>query len=74
LMDCADICRTSADFMLRGSPQHALTCGTCAEVCAACAESCERIGQQDGMMKKCAEVCRRCAESCRHMAQMKSAA
>jgi hypothetical protein len=74
LLDCADICQTSTDFMLRGSPQHVLTCGTCAEVCLACAESCERIGQQDSMMKKCADVCRRCAESCRQMANMKAAA
>lgn len=74
LLDCADICQTSTDFMLRGSPQHVLTCGACAEVCLACAESCERIGQQDSMMKKCADICRRCAESCRQMAQMKAAA
>lgn len=74
LLDCADICQTSADFMLRGSPQHALTCGACAEVCLACAEACERMGQQDSMMKKCAEVCRRCADSCRQMAHMKAAA
>jgi len=66
LLDCADICRTSADFMLRGSARHALTCGVCAEVCAACAEECGRFA--DDFMQACAATCRRCAESCREMA------
>lgn len=74
LLDCAQICQTSADFMLGGSAYHSLTCGVCADVCSACAEDCERIGQDDAMMKKCAEVCRRCAASCRQMAHGKMAA
>ena len=74
LLDCAQICQTSADFMLRSSSHHQSTCGICAEVCSACAEECERIGSDDSMMKKCAEVCRRCAESCRHMSRAKKAA
>lgn len=67
LLDCAQICQTSEDFMLRGSDLHPLTCGACAEVCARCAEDCERMAD-DEMMRRCAEVCRRCAESCRQMA------
>ena len=74
LLDCAQICQTSADFMLRGSHLHTRTCGACAEICRACAEACERIGGDDTMMKKCAKVCRRCAESCHQMAQAKSKA
>jgi hypothetical protein len=74
LLDCAQICQTSADFMLRGSPLHPLTCGVCAEICTTCAETCERMGASDSMMQKCAEMCRRCAESCRQMASMKAAA
>lgn len=74
LLDCADICQTSADFMLRGSAKHALTCGTCAEICLACAEECERIGPEDRIMKHCADICRACAESCKQMARMKAAA
>lgn len=69
LLDCAEICQTSANFMLRGSQFHARTCGVCAEVCDACAESCEAWGD-DAQMKACAEECRRCAESCKHMASM----
>ncbi len=67
LLDCAEICQTNANFMLRGSDLHAYTCGACAEVCERCAEECERMGD-DEQMRRCAELCRRCAESCRRMA------
>lgn len=66
LLDCAQICETSADFMLRGSDAHGRTCAVCAELCERCADDCE---QMDGdQMQRCAEECRRCAESCREMA------
>ncbi|HCF26386.1 MAG TPA: ferredoxin [Cyanobacteria bacterium UBA11049] len=68
LTDCAQICGTSADFMLRGSDLHAPICGACAEVCQACADECEKMGD-DGQMKACADMCRRCAESCRNMSR-----
>jgi len=66
LMVCAEICGTSARFMLLGSPYHTRTCEVCAEICEACAEDCDRF--DDDMMKRCADVCRRCAEACREMA------
>jgi hypothetical protein len=69
LLDCAEICHTSADFMLRGSDLHPLTCGVCAQVCERCADECERLGATDPAMKRCAEACRRCAESCRDCAE-----
>ncbi len=68
LLDCAEICQTSANFMLRGSERHHLTCRACAEICRACAEDCERLGQSDEMMQECAEECRRCQHSCERMA------
>ena len=67
LLDCAEICLTSANYMLRGSELHVRTCAVCAEVCDRCADSCEKFGD-DALMKQCAEICRRCAESCRKMA------
>jgi hypothetical protein len=69
LADCAQICATSADFMLRMSDHHPEICGQCAAICEACAKSCEDLATGDGaeMMKRCAEICRRCAESCRRM-------
>ena len=66
LQDCAQICQTSADFMLRGSHLHAHTCGACAAVCEACATHCEAMAD-DRMMEECAEACRRCAEECAAM-------
>lgn len=67
LLDCVEICQTSANFMLRGSELHTQTCAACAVVCERCAEDCERLAD-DEMMRRCAQVCRRCAESCRGMA------
>ena len=68
MQDCAEICRTSAAFMLRGSPLHARTCAVCAEVCRACERECRRMGD-DEMMQQCDDTCRRCAESCERMAK-----
>jgi hypothetical protein len=62
LMDCAEICQASANFMQGGSPLHMQTC-------AACAEDCERF-KDDEMMAACAKACRRCEASCREMARM----
>lgn len=64
MLACAEICQTSANFMLMGSDLHRLTCGACAQVCEACAQSCDQVGG----MEQCAEACRQCAQSCRKMA------
>ncbi|MGV3530852.1 MAG: four-helix bundle copper-binding protein [Chthoniobacteraceae bacterium] len=64
MINCAEICQTSANFMLSGSELHHLTCGVCAEVCRRCADDCERIGD----MQECVEACRSCADSCARMA------
>jgi hypothetical protein len=69
LLACAEICNTSARFMLLGSTYHTRTCEVCAELCEACAADCDRFGE-DEAMQRCAELCRRCAESCRQMAQV----
>jgi len=66
MMNCAEICRTTADFMLSSSSMHARICAACAEVCEACAQSCEQVGN----MQECVQACRRCATSCRQMAGM----
>ena len=68
LLSCAEICDTSARFMLLGSPHHARVCEVCAEICEACAQECQQMGDDDAM-QRCAEACRRCAESCRQMAK-----
>lgn len=68
MQDCAQLCATSADFMLRGSDMHSTTCGACAEACERCADDCERLADGDEQMLRCAEMCRACAASCREMA------
>jgi hypothetical protein len=65
MLDCIQICHTSADFMIRGSHLHHLTCAACAEVCRRCANSCEEIGEMD----ECVQICRQCAESCAAMSR-----
>src|SRR5216110_3220381 len=50
LLDCVQICATSADFMIRGSSVHTVTCGACAKICNLCARSCETIGAGDRRM------------------------
>lgn len=67
LLDCAKICQTAADFMIRESPNHAAVCGLCADVCRECAESCEALAGDDETMKECAKICRECAEECDKM-------
>ncbi|WP_207101143.1 four-helix bundle copper-binding protein [Paracoccus shandongensis] len=64
MIACAEICQTSANFMLIGTDHHKRTCAVCAEVCEECARSCEQVGD----MQDCVDACRRCAESCRKMA------
>jgi hypothetical protein len=64
MMACAEICRTSAHFMLLNSPHHKHTCRECAEICEECAKDCERVGGMD----ECISACRSCAESCRKIA------
>jgi hypothetical protein len=64
MLNCAEICQTSANFMLSNSAFSSQICKVCAEICDACAKSCEQVGG----MEECARVCRECAESCRQMA------
>ena len=64
MLACAEMCRTSAHFMLINTPHHKHTCRVCAEICEECAKDCERVGD----MGDCVKACRACAESCRKMA------
>ncbi|MCL5292487.1 MAG: four-helix bundle copper-binding protein [Actinobacteria bacterium] len=66
MLDCGELCETTANHMLRGSILDARLCEVCAEMCEKCAESCEQF-RDDSRMLACAEICHRCAESCRRM-------
>ena len=66
LLDCAEICSTSLNSMLRSSATSRQLCGACADICDRCASSCERfVG--DEQMQACANACRSCANACRRM-------
>jgi hypothetical protein len=62
MLDCAEMCDTTRDMMLRSSDFAHQVAGLCADVCERCAASCERVGQG---MEACALACRRCAAACR---------
>ena len=62
MLDCAQICDTTRDMMLRSSDFAHQVARLCADVCERCAASCERLGQG---MEACAGACRRSAEACR---------
>lgn len=66
MLDCSQVCRATADVMLRASTLHERLCALCAEVCDLCADDCERF--DDDRMRACATVCRRCADACRQTA------
>jgi hypothetical protein len=67
LLDCAQLCETTAQYLLRRSSLHERVCALCADVCRQCAENCVQLSGDDPMVKQCAELCRRCAGSCERM-------
>lgn len=73
LMDCAQMCETNTEYMLRESTFHSRVCELCADMCVRCAESCEQIAGEDQRIKQCIELCRRCANSCKKMSSKQAA-
>ena len=67
LADCARICATAADLMLRESTLHAAMCRVCVDACRACEQSCASLSHGDPMMDECAKACHQCAEACARM-------
>jgi hypothetical protein len=66
--DCAQMCATAADYMLRESLFHDRICRLCSELCKQCGKDCEQVAGDDQMVKQCIEMCRKCAGSCERMA------
>jgi hypothetical protein len=67
LMDCALLCRTAADLMLRGSGLHRDACAVAADACDFCADSVARLPADD-VLRRCVDATRRCAAACRQIA------
>jgi hypothetical protein len=68
LADCAEMCQTTANSLLRRSSQHTAVCIACAQLCDACAQECEAF-KDDERMAVCARTCRECANHCREMSK-----
>lgn len=68
LLDCARICVTAAELMLRGSPIHDAACALCARACRICETYCRSLSVGDAMMVECADKCAHSAQSCERMA------
>ena len=73
VMDCAQMCQTSVDFMLRNSEMSPSVCGVCSEICTRCASLCESLGKDDATMMACAKACRHSATTCNQMAKTMAA-
>ena len=62
-LECAVVCRATAELLTAGSAYASQLCELCADICNACAEKCEQHANM-GM-----EHCRECAEACRTCAR-----
>jgi len=69
LLDCADVCRTTARYIRYGSPLLRGTAGVAAELCTRAAEACAAAAAVPAMAAY-AEACRRAAACCRRVADV----
>jgi hypothetical protein len=68
LINCADLCRTTAGFLRGGSDLLRQAAGFCAQICARSADYCDGVEDGGAQMAACAKACRRCAEACWNVA------
>jgi hypothetical protein len=66
LMDCAELCQMTTQFLLNRSSFQERSCLFCAEVCDVCEKNCNQLAE-DPQLQACAEACARCSEVCRMM-------
>jgi hypothetical protein len=69
LLDCADVCRTTARHIRYGSPLLRGTAGVAAELCERAAEACLALAHTPAL-PTWAEACRRSAACCRRLADI----
>ncbi len=65
MLNCAELCLTTAHFLLSNSLFYTAICQVCADVCTRCKELCASMGEGES-----ANACQACAESCRQLAKM----
>jgi len=70
-LDCADICRVTAQLLTRPSHRDApalqAQLEACIQICKACADECS-LHEAMEHCRICANVCRECMEACEAMA------
>ncbi|WP_044198529.1 four-helix bundle copper-binding protein [Dyadobacter tibetensis] len=68
-LECAALCRSTAELLSLGSGFSAHLCRICADACVACATECEKHAEM-GMehCRRCAQACRNCAQACEEIA------
>ena len=66
-MDCAEICRTTATLLARGSEHGEHMLKECIEVCEKCAAECDKHAAHMDHCRRCAEACRKCVAVCREL-------
>lgn len=72
-LDCADICETTGNMLVRMTePDIAVLRAqleACIQATRACADECDRHASMHEHCRVCAESCRRCADMCQRMLQ-----
>lgn len=61
MLDCAEMCQTAANFLIRESDHYLRICREAAEICKDLASSCEGVDGMDGIRSTCDE----CVSVCR---------
>lgn len=68
-LDCAEVCRTLATYMVRGSFFVAPLAEACIEICNSCAEECK--SHDNSHCQKCAQACQQAVEVYQQIAGVK---
>lgn len=63
LKDCINACKSSSEYISRGSVFQKRAMALCIDACNNCTKTCESF-KDDNNMKACANECRKCAGNC----------
>ena len=67
-MQCAVLCRTTAEMLAMDSEFSPYLCKLCADVCEKCGHICSQ--HEHDHCQKCAKACHECAEKCHQIAMI----
>lgn len=61
MIDCAEMCQTAANFLIRESDHYLRICREAAEICKDLVSSCEGVDGMEGILS----ICDECVSACR---------